>query len=139
MTGKAEAISISRIESVLAGTRAGRTMNILLTGFYGTSSELLIKKASHKSIILPNHKVMDSQLLISEIHSQGYDYIFSFGQKPNIKNKLYIETAAHNMTDHINTNCEYTKLKEAFEANQLSVQISDNAGVSLQCLILECT
>ena len=105
-------------------------MNILLTGFCGTSSELLIKNAGYKSIILPNNRLIDSQLLIKEISLQRYDYIFGFGQKPNIKDKLYIETTARNMTDRLNTNCEYDRLKSYFETNDLTVLISDNAGTS---------
>ena len=105
-------------------------MDILLTGFQGTSSELLVEKASQKSIILPNNKIVDSQLLIAEINLRKYDYILSFGQKPNIKNKLYIETTAGNMAEHLNTNLEYDKLKTVFENNKLSVHISNNAGTS---------
>ncbi|MBD5527633.1 MAG: hypothetical protein HDR02_04370 [Lachnospiraceae bacterium] len=103
---------------------------VLLTGFCGTSSELLIKKAGCESIILPNNKIADSQLLIEKISLHRYDYVFSFGQKPNIKNKLYIETTARNMAARIQTNFEYDKLRSIFEANELSVQISDNAGTS---------
>ena len=110
-------------------------MDILLTGFQGTSSELLVKRAKHRSIILPSNKIVDSQLLIEEISLRRYDYIFSLGQKPNIKDKLYVETTARNMTEKLivseyNTNLEYTRLKSAFEANNLTVQISDNAGTS---------
>ena len=105
-------------------------MDILLTGFQGTSSELLVKRAKHRSIILPSNKVVDSQLLIEEISLRKYDYIFSFGQKPNIKDKLYVETTARNMTERLNTNMEYARLKIAFEANNLTVQISNNAGTS---------
>lgn len=105
-------------------------MDILLTGFGGTSSELLVKKASHKSLILPSNKIVDSQLLIEEIRLRKYDYIFSFGQKPNIKDKLYIETTAKNMAKRLDTNLEYDKLKNSFEKNRLSVHISDNAGTS---------
>lgn len=105
-------------------------MDILLTGFGGTSSELLVKKASYKSLILPSNKIVDSQLLIEEIRLRKYDYVISFGQKPNIKEKLYIETTARNMAKRLDTNLEYDKLKSAFENNKLSVHISDNAGTS---------
>lgn len=105
-------------------------MDILLTGFGGTSSEFLVKKASYKSLILPSNKIVDSQLLIEEIRLRKYDYIFSFGQKPNIKDKLYIETTARNMAEHLDTNLEYDKLKTVFENNKLSVHISNNAGTS---------
>lgn len=105
-------------------------MDILLTGFGGTSSELLIKKASYKSLILPSNKIVDSQLLIEEIRLRKYDYVISFGQKPHIKDKLYIETTARNMAKRLDTSLEYNKLKTVFENNKLSVHISDNAGTS---------
>lgn len=105
-------------------------MDILMTGFGGTSSELLVKKASYKSLILPSNKIVDSGLLIEEIRLRKYDYIISFGQKPNIKDKLYIETTARNMAKRLDTNLEYDKLIDAFEKNKLPVHISDNAGTS---------
>lgn len=88
-------------------------MDILLTGFCGTSSELLVKMARHKSIILPNNKVADSQLLIEEIGPRNYDYIFSFGQKPRIKDKICLETVAGNKTNRILTNFKYSRLKRS--------------------------
>ncbi|MDE6516628.1 MAG: hypothetical protein K2L18_02100 [Acetatifactor sp.] len=105
-------------------------MEILLTGFCGTSSELLVKKANYKSIILPSNKVIDSKLLIEEIGPREYDYIFCFGQKPNIKDKIYIETIARNKANRILTNFKYSRLKKALEENNLTVQLSDNAGTS---------
>lgn len=65
-------------------------MNILLTGFRGTSSELLVKKSNYKSVIMPNDKVIDSRILLEKIRRQKYDYVFSFGQKPNINVLRYI-------------------------------------------------
>ena len=105
-------------------------MEILLTGFCGTSSELLVKKANYKSIILPNNKVIDSQLLIEEIEPREYDYIFCFGQKPNIKDKVYLETIARNKANRILTNFKYDRLKKALEENNLTVHLSDHAGTS---------
>lgn len=105
-------------------------MNILLTGFCGTSSEILVKKANYKSLILPNDKIIDSQILLREISLQKYDYVLSFGQKPNIKDKIYFETTARNADNCINTNFEYTKLKSALESNNIPVRISGNAGTS---------
>lgn len=105
-------------------------MDILLTGFCGTSSELLVKTAKYKSLILPNDKVMDAQMLLQEISSQRYDYILGFGQKPNIKDKVYIETTARNEDCYIDTNFEYGRLKGILESNDIQVQISNNAGTS---------
>lgn len=106
-------------------------MNILLTGFCGTSSELLIKTAKYKSLILSNDKIVDSQMLIQEIsRNSSYDKILSFGQKPNIKDKVYLETTAKNADSYINTNFEYGRLKALLETNNIPVQISNNAGTS---------
>lgn len=106
------------------------TMNILLTGFCNTSSELLVKRTKYRSLILPNDKMMDSQILLEEISRQRYDYVLSFGQKPNIKNKIYFETTARNADSRIDTNFEFGKLKSALESYDIPVQISSNAGTS---------
>ncbi len=105
-------------------------MQILLTAFRGTSSELLVKAANYKSLLLPNDKVMDSRLLLQEIGAQSYDYIVSFGQKPNIKDKVYLELTARNAGGEQDTNFEYDRLKRALEANTIPVRISHRAGTS---------
>lgn len=103
---------------------------IVLTGFRGTSSELLVKKSDCKWLILPNDKVLDTQIFLSEVERQDYEYIFSFGQKPNIRDKVYIETAARNGNRCHHTDFAYEKLKDALEAENIAVRISDNAGTS---------
>lgn len=105
-------------------------MNALLTGFRGTSSELLVKNADCEILILPNDKIIDSQILLKEIIYRRYDYILSFGQKPSIKDKVYIENTARNGNSTIGTNFEYGGLKAAFESENIPVRISNNAGTS---------
>ena len=92
--------------------------NILLTGFRRTSSEFLVKKADYQTMILPNVKL------------QHYEYIFSFGQKPNIKDKVYVETAARNGKNSIPTDFDYNKLLAALKTEKIAVNISNNAGTS---------
>ncbi len=104
--------------------------NILLTGFRRTSSEFLVKKADYQTMILPNDKVLDSQLLLAELELQHYEYIFSFGQKPNIKDKVYVETAARNGKNSIPTDFDYNKLLAALKTEKIAVHISNNAGTS---------
>lgn len=70
------------------------TKCVLLTGFRGTSSELLVKRAKCSSLVLPNDKLLDSRLLFKELDRKNYDYVLSFGQKPNMKDKVCIETVA---------------------------------------------
>lgn len=104
--------------------------NILLTSFSGTSSEILVKKADYKSLILPNDKILDAQILFTEMDLQSYSYIFSFGQKPNIKDKIYLETTARNGNGSITTDFAYGELVGIFKSQHIPVQISDNAGTS---------
>ena len=91
---------------------------ILLTGFCGTSSELIVNKAACKSPVLPNDKVLDSQILLVQLGRHDYRYIFSFGQKPNIKDKVYIETTARNGSRSFYTDFVYDKLQEALKVEK---------------------
>ena len=88
-------------------------MNILFTVFGGTSAELLLREAGWQGLLLPSDKKKDAQLLISEISSGKYDYIFSFGQKPGIKDKVYIETTARNQGDALETGFDCGRLADA--------------------------
>lgn len=103
---------------------------ILLTGFCGTSSELIVKKADCMSLILPNDKVLDSRILLAEIDRHHYKHIFSFGQKPNIRDKAYIETTARNGSRCLHTDFAYNKLQNTLRAENITVRVSDNAGTS---------
>lgn len=107
-----------------------KSFDILLTGFRGTSSEVLVKRADYRSLILPNDKVLDSRLLLAELDRHNYEYVFSFGQKPNIRDKVYLETVARNGSKSIHTDFAYCKLQSAFKAENIAVQISDHAGTS---------
>lgn len=103
---------------------------ILLTGFRGTSSEMLVRKADSKYLILPNDKAKDAQMVLAEIDRKAYRYIFSFGQKPNIRDKVYIETAARNGSCCLHTDFAYGQLQDALSAEHITLRISDNAGTS---------
>jgi hypothetical protein len=90
--------------------------NILLTAFRGSSSEVLLKSTEiYETLILPNDKINDSIKLIDMISKEKYDYIISFGQKPNINKKVHIETKALNKDIHICTNFDCKKLELLFK------------------------
>lgn len=108
----------------------GKGADILLTGFGGTSSEELVKRADCRTLMLPNDKVLDSRLVLAELDRHSYAYIFSFGQKPNIRDKVYLETVARNGSECIHTDFAYCKLQKALKAEHIAVQISDHAGTS---------
>lgn len=104
---------------------------VLLTVFRGSSAEQLIERSNgFDTLILPNNKVKDSEKLINAIANEKYDYIFSFGQRPNIKNKVHIETTARNGKTAIETNFDCKRLQSVFESNGLSSKISHNTGTS---------
>lgn len=104
--------------------------DILLTGFRGTSSELLVKRADCKSLILPNDKGLDGQILLAELERQDYRYVFSFGQKPVIRDKVYLETTARNGDGQLHTDFAYGKLQGALLKQGVTVRISNHAGTS---------
>ncbi len=107
---------------------------ILMTGFRGTSSEQFVKKqtVSHSRIILPNDKILDAKILLDQLQRspESVKYIFSFGQKPNIKDKIYIETAARSGSRYLYTEFAYDELHDAFRTEHIEVRLSDRAGTS---------
>ena len=72
----------------------------------------------------------DSENLIKKIIDGTYDYVFSFGQKPNIKNKVNIETTARNGITSVETDFDCERLQKLFESNGVVAKISRNAGTS---------
>lgn len=108
-----------------------QTKKILLTAFRHTSAELLIQNTEdYKTLFLPNNRIKDSEKLIAAISKEKFDYVISFGQRPNIKNKVHIETSARDGEFCIDTKFECEKLKRLFDENGLEAKISHNAGTS---------
>ena len=107
---------------------------ILLTVFCGTSAELLLKgvefDSQYKVLYLPNDKKKDSELLIEALEQEHFDYIMSFGQRPNIKDKVHMETRAKKGEASIVTSFDCIGLKHSLEQTGLQVKLSDNAGNS---------
>lgn len=112
-------------------------MNILLTAFRGTSSELLIQGSKYNTLLLPSNKKKDVEMLFSTLQKHEYDYIISFGQRPILKDKVCIETTAQDAGQKLETaaNCEY--LRALFEKNGVPAKLSHNAGTSF-CNNLYC-
>ncbi|MBQ9120125.1 MAG: hypothetical protein IJY09_08770 [Lachnospiraceae bacterium] len=109
---------------------------IILTAFCGTSAEKLIKDIKdYRTILLPNDKVKDSDKLVNAIAKDKPDFVISFGQRPNIKNKVHIETTAKDGELQLETNFDCDKLKQLFNENGMNSKISHNAGTSFcNCL-----
>lgn len=105
--------------------------NILLTAFCGTSAEWLIKDTErYKTLFLSNDKIKDSEKLINTITNEKLAYVISFGQRPNIKDKVHIETTARDAESAIATDFDCRKLKDIFEESGIVSKISQNAGTS---------
>lgn len=105
-------------------------MAVLFTAFCGTSSEQLLKQERREGLFLPNDKAMDARMLMKEISSKRYDYVFSFGQKPSIKDKVYIEKAARNAGECLETAVDCERLLALLRQRQIEARISNNAGTS---------
>ncbi|MGN1187047.1 MAG: hypothetical protein ACI4R6_01020, partial [Lachnospiraceae bacterium] len=78
-------------------------MKILLTAFKNTSTEMLFSDINIPVLVLPNDMEQDRQLLIASMHEMEPDCIISFGQKPAIKDKVYVELTAHSGIVYKNT------------------------------------
>lgn len=113
------------------GKKLGNNKNILLTAFCNSSAEVLLQDIkSYKTLFLPNDKIKDSQILIDVVASKNFDYVISFGQRPNIKNKVHIETTAKAGDYHIDTNFDCEKFNQLFAGKGVVSKISHNAGTS---------
>lgn len=106
--------------------------SVLLTAFKGTSSENLLHyfHDSYSKLILENDKVKSMNRLISTLEANTFDFIISFGQKPVIKDKIYIELAGRLGDTVYITDFETDSLASALMDHGFSVHISSNAGTS---------
>lgn len=106
-------------------------MQILLTAFKNTSSEAFVKRAkSFDLLILENDREQSVRQLEQALQREKYRYIFSFGQRPRIKDKIHIEDKAVVNEEALETSFDVEKLKKAFEYCEITVKLSHNAGTS---------
>lgn len=105
-------------------------MKILITAFAKTSAQLLVQDSIYNTLLLPSDKVQDAEKLFSALEKEDYDYVFSFGQRPNIKNKVHIETTARKGMDSVETKWDTEELKDLFIQNKIAAKVSHNAGTS---------
>lgn len=105
--------------------------NILLTAFQGSSAENLLEGVrDYRTLILPNDKIKDSEKLIALMAGERFDYVIGFGQRPNIRNKIHIETTARDGEVSIDTDFDCEKLKQLLEREGMVTKLSRNAGTS---------
>jgi len=115
----------------LRTTNAGKT---LLTAFRGTSAAFLVERLAlgteYCTLFLPNDYIRDSELLTDMISKEHFDRVICFGQKPQLRDKVSIETTARNGDALIHTGVDCEKWKRVFERNGIAARISHNAGTS---------
>lgn len=113
---------------------------VLLTAFKGTSSEKIIRRFDNNycKIVLENDKNKSVKQLVNAFESSKINYIFAFGQKPVIKDKIYIETAGKISDTIYNTDFDTGRLADILKSCGFSVRISSNAGTSFCNHIYTC-
>ena len=105
--------------------------SILLAGFSGTSAQYLVEQSKEcDALLLPNDKVLDSQLLISKLQNNKYDIVVAIGQKPNLKNKVCIEVTARCGENALESTLDCKVLVQCFSKFGLQAKLSFNAGTS---------
>ncbi len=107
-----------------------RMEKVLFTAFIGTSSELLVQTSNYATLLLPNNKKKDAEKLFSLLQKETFDYIISFGQRANIKNKIHIETTGRNDGNSISTDVDVEYLRDLFMRNGIPAKVSHNSGTS---------
>ena len=106
-------------------------MQALLTAFSDTSSEMLVRSISeYDQLILENDKAISVKQLEQALQKGNYRYVFSFGQRSVIKDKVHIEHQAFIDNETLETFFDINKLKKAFEDCRITVKLSHNAGTS---------
>lgn len=105
-------------------------MKILLTVFRGTSSEKLISHYLADTLIIENDKKRCAEQIENAVKQGTYDIIFCFGQRPNIKDKVHIETQCQMGDSVLKTAFDCEALCRAFEQNGIASKLSHNAGTS---------
>lgn len=108
------------------------TKLVLLTAFQGTSSERLIKcfDSAYQKLILENDRDKSVKQLISVLESRAVDWVISFGQKPVIKDKVYIELVGRIGEKIYRSGFDIDRLVCAFKNAGIPVRLSENAGTS---------
>ncbi len=72
----------------------------------------------------------EMRLLMEQMSKHAYDYVFALGQKPCIKDKIYVETRARAGEVSIDTEFDCEWLAAAFCQEGIEAKISHNAGTS---------
>lgn len=103
---------------------------VLFTAFQGTSSQLLVQSSKYTTLLLPSNRLKDAETLFSLLQNEDFDYIISFGQRANIKNKVHIETTGRNENNCISTGVDVDHLRDLFMKNGIFAKVSHNAGTS---------
>lgn len=114
--------------------------SVLLTAFRGTSSEKLVAcfDDEYRKIILENDKNASAPQLVNALENNNINYIFSFGQKPVIMDKIYIELAGRIGDTIYKTDFDTDRLAALLSLHEFPVRISSNAGTSFCNHIYAC-
>ena len=113
------------------GVAASNDKRILITAFRNTSAELLVENCDRYCVLLlPNHKTKDGEILCCALTAKPFDYVFCIGQRPNIKNKVHIETTAKKSAKSVVTKFDCAALAHKFAQKGISAKLSDSAGTS---------
>ena len=114
--------------------------SVLLTAFRGTSSEKLVARFDdeYRKIILKNDKNASVEQLVNALENNKISYIFSFGQKPVIIDKIYIELAGRTGDTIYKTAFDTDRLNAVLSRNGFPVRVSSNAGTSFCNHIYAC-
>ena len=106
-------------------------MELLLTAFVGTAAEELGKGIEGCTVLLlPNDKKADGVLLRGELVRKRYDIVLALGQKPRIRDRIFLETEAGSRGKRLQTTADVEELKKVLEKAGFVVCLSRSPGTS---------
>lgn len=107
---------------------------VILAGFDGVDnpSQMVVERAalSCRKLILPNDKEKSAEILLSEIKKTSAVCVVILGQKPNIKDKIAIESAARGCKGVLKTALDVTVSAQLIKSLGYDAYISKGCGTS---------
>ncbi len=134
ITGRKKDETLSATEYVMTWESERRDRRLLVMAFEGrdNSAHVLLDKLALKSggekLALKNSFLFCTNQLVQKLEDHTYERIVAFGQKPIIKNKIYIETVAQMDKDIVKTDYDYDGLAKYLNKNGYRTVVSKNAG-----------
>lgn len=122
------------VEYTMMWESENRQVKLLVAGFDGADNaanvllDKLAVRACGEKLILKNSFALCTEQIRERLSRRSFERVIAFGQKPMIRDKIYIETCAHREEDIIRTDYPFEGLERRLHDAGYKVVRSKNAG-----------